>query len=55
MRDIGIHDGITMPVIALSVPDKWDVFVTVPGMSAPEKITLDEVLLNQLNYNLYYD
>ena len=43
MRDIGIHDGITLSVVALSDPGKWDVFVTVPGMSAPIKITLEEV------------
>jgi len=44
IRDVGIHDNITLAVIAFSVPDKWDVFVTVPGKSAPEKITLEEVL-----------
>jgi len=44
MRDIGISDGITMPVFALSVPDKWDIFVTVLGMPTQIKITLDEVM-----------
>ncbi|XP_065914086.1 uncharacterized protein [Dysidea avara] len=42
IRDVGIRDNITLTVIALSVPDKWDIFVTVPGMSAPAKITMEE-------------
>ena len=44
IRDVGIYDNITMTVIALSAPDKWDIFVTVPEMSLPAKITLEEVL-----------
>jgi len=44
IRDVGIFDNITMTVIALSAPDKWDIFVTVQGMSLPAKITLEEVL-----------
>ena len=43
MRNAGIHDGITLPVFALSEPDRWDMFVTVPGMAAPKQISLEEV------------
>ena len=44
IRDVGIHDSITLSVFALTVPDTWDIFVTVPGMSAPIRITMEEVL-----------
>jgi len=43
IRDVGIHDNITLAVFALSVPDRWDILVTGPGMSSPTKITMEEV------------
>jgi len=52
MRNAGIHDGITLPVFALSEPDRWDMFVTVPGMAAPKQITLEEVYLLMLHISL---
>jgi len=57
VRDSGIYNEITLSVVVQTGPDKWDLFVTLPGRSSPTTITLSEVtaLYDVASYLCMYD